>query len=70
MTDNEVLTHLDFSNNYCFKFNEELQAIHYGEARQQVEDKKDVSIPYVRGASKNIQSFIEIANNCCPQTKQ
>lgn len=36
LTDNEVLIHIDFSENYCCKYNEEIQAVHFGGARQQV----------------------------------
>lgn len=36
LADNEVLIHIDFSENYCCKYNEEIQAVHFGGARQQV----------------------------------
>ncbi|KAI8442439.1 hypothetical protein MSG28_005952 [Choristoneura fumiferana] len=36
LTQNEVLIHIDFSENYCCKYNEEIQAVHFGGARQQV----------------------------------
>ncbi|GBP80108.1 hypothetical protein EVAR_55926_1 [Eumeta japonica] len=29
LTDNEVLIHIDFSENYCCKYNEEIQAVHF-----------------------------------------
>lgn len=36
LADNEVLIHIDFSEDYCCKYNEEIQAVHFGGARQQV----------------------------------
>ncbi|CAH0397160.1 unnamed protein product [Chilo suppressalis] len=36
LTQNEVLIHIDFSENYCCKYYEEIQAVHFGGARQQV----------------------------------
>lgn len=36
LTQNEVLIHIDFSENYSYKYNEEIQAVHFGGARQQI----------------------------------
>ncbi|CAD6223678.1 GSCOCG00011761001-RA-CDS, partial [Cotesia congregata] len=36
LTENEVLIHIDFSENYCSKYNEEIQSVHFGGARKQI----------------------------------
>ncbi|KAH0567795.1 hypothetical protein KQX54_013988 [Cotesia glomerata] len=36
LSTNEVLIHIDFSENYCCKYREEIQAVHFGGGRQQV----------------------------------
>ncbi|KAL4720760.1 hypothetical protein ACJJTC_007605 [Scirpophaga incertulas] len=36
LTINDVLIHVDYSENYCCKYNEEIQAVHFGGARQQI----------------------------------
>lgn len=36
LTLNDVLIHVDYSENYCCKYHEEIQAVHFGGARQQI----------------------------------
>lgn len=36
LTENEVVCHVDFSENYCLKFHEEIQSFHFGGSRGQV----------------------------------
>lgn len=36
LTDNEVICHVDFSENYLLKYNEEIQSFHFGGSRQQI----------------------------------
>ncbi|XP_069359247.1 uncharacterized protein [Maniola hyperantus] len=33
---NEILLHIDFSENYCLKYNQEIQSFHFGGSREQV----------------------------------
>ncbi|CAG9796386.1 unnamed protein product [Diatraea saccharalis] len=36
LTINDILIHVDFSENYCCKYSEEIQAVHFGGGRQQI----------------------------------
>lgn len=36
LKDHEILVHVDFSENYCLKYNEEIQSFHFGGSREQV----------------------------------
>ncbi|KAF9410884.1 hypothetical protein HW555_010171, partial [Spodoptera exigua] len=36
LRDHEILVHVDFSENYCLKYNEEIQSFHFGGSREQV----------------------------------
>lgn len=36
LTINDILIHVDYSENYCCKYNEEIQAVHFGGGRKQI----------------------------------
>lgn len=36
LTGNEVLIHIDFGENFCCKYNEEIKPVHFGRAKHQV----------------------------------
>lgn len=36
LQDGEVLIHMDFSENYMCKYNQEIQSVHFGASRQQI----------------------------------
>lgn len=64
LTQNEVLIHIDFSENYCCKYNEEIQAVHFGGARQQV--TLHTGVLYLRdsdGLKIRTQTFCSLSDN-------
>lgn len=36
LNEKEILVHIDFSENYCLKYNQEIQSFHFGGSREQV----------------------------------
>lgn len=36
MSENEIIIHIDFSENYCCKYNEEIQSVHFGPSQTHV----------------------------------
>ncbi|KAL0893762.1 hypothetical protein ABMA27_013899 [Loxostege sticticalis] len=64
LSDNEVLCHIDFSENYLLKYNEEIQSFHFGGSRQQISLHTGV-LYYLDGQSKekSCKSFCTISKN-------
>ncbi|XP_045489803.1 trichohyalin-like [Pieris rapae] len=62
LTINDVLIHVDFSENYCCKYNEEIQAVHFGGARQQI--TMHTGVLYLRnGDTVKPVSFCSLSSN-------
>lgn len=36
MTENEIIIHIDFSENYCCKYDKEIQSVHFGPSQTHV----------------------------------
>ncbi|KAL4710696.1 hypothetical protein ACJJTC_004341 [Scirpophaga incertulas] len=64
LSDNEVLIHVDFSENYLLKYNEEIQSFHFGGSRQQISLHTGV-LYYRDSQTKEItcKSFCTVSEN-------
>lgn len=62
MTENSALIHVDFSENYSCKYNEEIQAVHFGGAKQQITLHTGVSY-YRDNESIMAQPFCSLSEN-------
>lgn len=58
LKDNEILVHIDFSENYCLKYNQEIQSFHFGGSREQV--SLHTGVLYY----KNIQGTFQTKSFC------
>ena len=58
LQDDEVVIHVDFSENYCTKYSEEIQAFHFGGSRAQL--SLHTVVVYLRNS---IQSFCTVSEN-------
>ncbi|KAG5885942.1 hypothetical protein JTB14_018396 [Gonioctena quinquepunctata] len=63
LSTNEVLIHIDFSENYCCKYWEEIQAVHFGGGRQQV--TLHTGVLYLKNPDDTVkaQSFCTLSDN-------
>lgn len=64
MPENAVLCHVDFSENYSLKYNEEIQSFHFGGSRQQISLHTGV-LYYVSSHNKELtcKSFCTLSKN-------
>ncbi|KAL4710894.1 hypothetical protein ACJJTC_002524 [Scirpophaga incertulas] len=64
LSDNEVLIHVDFNENYLLKYNEEIQNFHFGGSRQQISLHTGV-LYYRDSQTKEItcKSFCTVSEN-------
>lgn len=61
LKDKEILIHVDFSENYCLKYNQEIQSFHFGGSREQVSLHTGVLYYKDAGTLRN-KSFCTISN--------
>ncbi|CAH0547526.1 unnamed protein product [Brassicogethes aeneus] len=63
LSENDVLIHIDFSENYSCKYGEEIQAVHFGGGRQQV--TLHTGVLYLRDLNNIVkaQSFCTLSGN-------
>ncbi|CAH2093998.1 unnamed protein product [Euphydryas editha] len=63
LSTNEVLIHIDFSENYYCKYREEIQAVHFGGGRQQV--TLHTGVLYLKNPDDTVktQSFCTLSDN-------
>jgi len=59
---NEVLYHIDFSENYSTKYEEEVQSVHFGASRKQVSIHTGVMY-FKKDGELTYQSFASVADN-------
>ncbi|XP_068624011.1 uncharacterized protein [Battus philenor] len=62
LSENEVLIHIDFSENYCSKYNDEIQSVHFGGARKQITLHTGVLYLRDNGVVKP-QTFCSLSDN-------
>ncbi|KAF9409133.1 hypothetical protein HW555_011412 [Spodoptera exigua] len=55
LTTNEALVHMDFSENYSYKYSEEVQSMHFGGSRGQV--SLHTAVVYLKNDSNATQSY-------------
>ncbi|XP_043285777.1 uncharacterized protein [Venturia canescens] len=58
LTEKEVMIHMDFSENYCTKYGEEIQSFHFGGSRTQL--SLHTVVVYLKGSTK---SYCTVSSN-------
>ncbi|CAH2094688.1 unnamed protein product [Euphydryas editha] len=63
LNEKEILVHIDFSENYCLKYNQEIQSFHFGGSREQV--SLHTGVVYYKdtdGETFKTKSFCTVSN--------